>query len=102
MGKFPKAIARSFAKYCKAPPVVRCCLFSIAARIGTPDIASIGHAFLGADANGDGLISKDELEEELDDMDGYNWWCDPASGIDVEKVLRAADLDHSGGLSFTE
>uniref|UniRef100_A0A7S1MM73 Non-specific serine/threonine protein kinase n=1 Tax=Alexandrium catenella TaxID=2925 RepID=A0A7S1MM73_ALECA len=100
--KFPKHIARSLAGYANAPSVVRCCLLSIAARVGSPKMQAIGHAFLGADSNGDGLISDQELEVALGNMDEYKWWCDPASHIDVSEVLRAGDFDHSSGLNFTE
>jgi len=100
--RFPKAIARSLANYTSAPPVWRCCLLSIAARIGATDMEAIGHAFLGADSDGDGMISQADLEEALEDMDGYKWWCDSASKVQVEDVLEAADLDHQGGLGYTE
>lgn len=63
---------------------------------------AIGHAFLGADSDGDGLISDEDLEEALDNMDDYKWWCDPASNVDVAEVLRTGDLDHTAGLNFTE
>jgi len=100
--KFPKAIAQSLHGYASATSITRCCLHSIAARVGAPDMAGLGHAFLGADSDGDGLISDEDLEEALDNLDGLKWWCDPAAQVDVHKVLRAGDLDHRGGLSFTE
>eukprot|EP00413_Alexandrium_margalefii_P047737 CAMPEP_0204597886 /NCGR_PEP_ID=MMETSP0661-20131031/54034_1 /ASSEMBLY_ACC=CAM_ASM_000606 /TAXON_ID=109239 /ORGANISM="Alexandrium margalefi, Strain AMGDE01CS-322" /LENGTH=360 /DNA_ID=CAMNT_0051608585 /DNA_START=135 /DNA_END=1217 /DNA_ORIENTATION=+ len=100
--KFPRHIARSLSAFSNAPSIVRCCLLSIAARVGSPDMQAIGHAFLGADSDGDGLISDEDLEEALDNMDEYKWWCDPASNVDVQAVLRSADLDHNAGLGFTE
>jgi len=102
MRKFPKVIAQSLHGYASATSVMRCCLHSIAARVGAPDMPFLGHAFLGADSDGDGLISDEDLEEALDNLDGLKWWCDPAAQVDVDKVLRAGDLDHRGGLSFTE
>lgn len=100
--KFPRSIARSLSGYASAPSIVRCCLLSIAARVGSPNMHAMGHAFLGADSDGDGLISGEDLEEALDNMDDYKWWCDPASNLDVSEVLRSGDLDHNAGLGFTE
>eukprot|EP00928_Gymnodinium_smaydae_P045609 TRINITY_DN30380_c0_g1_i1.p1 TRINITY_DN30380_c0_g1~~TRINITY_DN30380_c0_g1_i1.p1 ORF type:complete len:505 (-),score=97.59 TRINITY_DN30380_c0_g1_i1:153-1667(-) len=102
MQRFPKEIARSMAGYVRAPPVVRCCLLCIAARIGTTDADSIGHAFLGADSDGDGLVSAEDLEVALSGMEGVKWWCDPASRVDVEEVVDSANLSHQDGISFTE
>lgn len=105
--RLPKTIANSFAQYIRAPPFIRCCLLSIAARIGTPDIAVIADAFLGVDTDGDGFISTQELEEELDkdsNRTSLSWWqCGrPAAAFHAADLLLAADLDHSGGLGFTE
>lgn len=100
--KFPKAIAQSLHGYASATSIMRCCLHSIAARVGAPDMPGLGHAFLGADSDGDGLISDEDLEQALDNLDGLKWWCDPAARVDVNKVLCAGDLAHNGGLSFTE
>lgn len=102
MRKFSRAIAQSLHGYASAASIMRCCLHSIAARVGAPDMPGLGHAFLGADSDGDGLLSDEDLEEALDNIDGLKWWCDPAARVDVHKVLRAGDLDHRGGLSFTE
>eukprot|EP00931_Biecheleriopsis_adriatica_P003549 TRINITY_DN105350_c0_g1_i1.p1 TRINITY_DN105350_c0_g1~~TRINITY_DN105350_c0_g1_i1.p1 ORF type:complete len:572 (-),score=106.06 TRINITY_DN105350_c0_g1_i1:40-1710(-) len=99
--KFPKRVARSLHNHTTAHPVVRCCLFSIAARTGAAD-SQLAHAFLGADSDGDGLISLEDLEEALSDLDGYKWWWDPVSRLRAEEVLAAANLDHRGCLNFTE
>lgn len=97
-----KEMARSLACYTSAPPVVRCCLYTIAVRIGTPNMAALGNAFLGADGDCDGYISHDDLREALEDMDGWKWWWDTSTKVDVDKVLATADLDHTGGIGFTE
>lgn len=101
--KFPRAIARSLSAYARAPAVVRCCLLSIAARVGDPDLQTLGHAFLSADTNGNGLLSHEDLEDALDNVDGLEWWhCDFPVRVNVGELLRAGDLSHHGGLNFTE
>jgi len=35
-------------------------------------------------------------------MDGFKWWCDSASKVNVARVLETADLAHRGGVGFTE
>eukprot|EP00928_Gymnodinium_smaydae_P031139 TRINITY_DN22958_c1_g2_i1.p1 TRINITY_DN22958_c1_g2~~TRINITY_DN22958_c1_g2_i1.p1 ORF type:complete len:644 (+),score=166.49 TRINITY_DN22958_c1_g2_i1:33-1934(+) len=92
------AMIRSLASYTSAPPLVRCCLLAIATRKDIPDRERLGAAFLAADADGDGRVSSEDLEEAV--RDARTWWWDP--DIDVHGLLRVANLDHGGGLSFTE
>lgn len=94
-------IARSLADYARVPAVTRCCLLLVAGRLGVPDLEALGAAFLGADVDGDGTISREDLADALEGMQG-SWWWNPAAQVDVDKVLEVADFDHSGGMSYTE
>merc|ERR1712066_670662 len=49
------------------------------------------------DVDGDGMISLEELANAV--KTSSNWW-DPE--IDVHRIVDAADLDHTGGLNFTQ
>eukprot|EP00930_Biecheleria_cincta_P045602 TRINITY_DN31431_c0_g1_i1.p1 TRINITY_DN31431_c0_g1~~TRINITY_DN31431_c0_g1_i1.p1 ORF type:complete len:593 (+),score=118.15 TRINITY_DN31431_c0_g1_i1:264-1781(+) len=102
MRKFPTRIARALARHNNLHPLMRLCLFNIAARTGAGSDPELGHAFLGADSDTDGLISISDLEQALEDMDSCTWWWDSARRADAAQVLAAADLDHRGGLTFTE
>lgn len=94
-------IARSLAGYASAPAFARSCLLVVAARLGTADLEALGAAFLGADVDGDGKLSREELTEALGTVSS-GWWWDPAVEVDVASVFEAADLDRSGLLGYTE
>merc|ERR1711862_395913 len=67
--------------------------------MGDEDIEAMGGAFLGADADGDGMIDSADLRKALADME--EWSCS-ARKVDVDRLMLVGDLDHSGGLTFTE
>jgi len=98
---FTREMADSLISYAQAPSVARCCLLIVAGRLGIPDLEQLGAAFLSADGNGDGKISREELEEALENVQG-SWWWTPSAEIDVDKVLEAADPDHTGGMGYTD
>merc|ERR1712072_1512445 len=100
-------IASSLSSFAAAPSVSKCCAMILAARIDVADSDMLGAVFLGADNDGDGKLSTEDLESALEDMSSAAtlWW--PWGGardvdVDVEKVLSEADLDHTGGISYTE
>jgi Ca2+-binding EF-hand superfamily protein len=67
----------------------------IAARLGVSDLERFGATFIRLDKDGDGMIMRAELEEALNDsQEGVS--------VNVDAVLEAADLDHTGGIGFTE
>jgi len=100
--RFTQDIAQSLASYASLPSIARCCLLIIAARMNIPNLEILGGIFLGADADGDGKLSLEDLAGALEDVQ-EGWWSWGATvDIDVEKVLSAADLDHSGAIGFTE
>jgi Ca2+-binding EF-hand superfamily protein len=70
--------------------------------MGDANIESLGAAFLGADADGDGMIDGDDLRKALKDMDERTWFWDSARKVDVDRMMLVADLDHTGGMNFTE
>jgi calcium-dependent protein kinase len=88
---------KSLVSYNEAPPIMRCCLYIIAARQGIPEFADFGAAFKSIDVDGDGKISAQDLASAVKGT--TNWW---EQGVDVNGVLEAADLDHTGGLNFTQ
>lgn len=109
-----KDMIRSMHGYIQAHPLVRCCLFVVAARTKVRDTEHYETAFLGLDSDCDGEISRDDLAGAL--KKPAEWW-DTAdlmsllqlngsgnSGpqFDPAELIDAADLDQSGGLSFTE
>eukprot|EP00929_Paragymnodinium_shiwhaense_P122796 TRINITY_DN9590_c0_g1_i1.p1 TRINITY_DN9590_c0_g1~~TRINITY_DN9590_c0_g1_i1.p1 ORF type:complete len:550 (+),score=121.71 TRINITY_DN9590_c0_g1_i1:75-1724(+) len=102
--RFDKDMVKSFVSYTAAPPVVRCCLLAIATRIGSADIDSLGHAFLSADEDGDAQLGDEDLSAALEDVEGWKWWDDwrAQTRLNVSEFLEASDLNHSGGLCFTE
>jgi len=84
---------QSLSAYATLPPLTWCCLYIIAARQGTPDLEEFGRAFVAIDADGDGIISRDDLAHAVSRWD---------STVVVDDVVKLADLDHTGGLSFTQ
>merc|ERR1712151_440883 len=95
--RITNSLTHSFAAFAVAPPVSRCCLHIVAGRLGIPDMETLGSIFLSADSDGDGVISKEDLEEALTDVQGC-WWWNPAAEVDIDKLIDAADFDHSGGI----
>jgi len=92
-GSLSVDMLQSLAVYATLPPLTWCCLYIIAARQGTPDLEKFGKAFVAIDRDGDGLISRDDLAHAV-----RRWDCTVA----VDDVVKVADLDHTGGLSFTQ
>lgn len=88
---------RSLAAYASAPPTVCCCLFAIAVRADVPDIEKLGKAFVSMDTNGNGKITRAEISAAVNRS---RWWWDPE--VDVWSLVKTADLDHTGGLNYTE
>jgi len=97
-------IANGLAAFAAAPAVARCCALLLASRLNVDDSETLGAVFLGADSDGDGMLSRADLEGALDNMSSSTWW--PWGGsqvnIDIDKVLAEVDLDHTGGISYTE
>lgn len=86
---------QSLARYPSAPPLVRCCLYAIAARQNIPDLERFGTAFLRIDRDGKGKLSPDDLAAALGRKS-------MPIAINADHVIAAADLDHSGEINFTE
>mmetsp|Transcript_97044 Transcript_97044/g.274867 ORF Transcript_97044/g.274867 Transcript_97044/m.274867 type:complete len:587 (-) Transcript_97044:63-1823(-) len=92
-------MVRSLAGYARAPAAARCCLFAIAAK-GADDPAELEEfaaAFLDMDGDGDGKVTREELDEAADDAVGC---CGPR--LDVDGLFGAAGLDGDEQLSYTE
>lgn len=92
-GALSTDMLQSLAAYATLPPLTWCCLYIIAARQGTPDLEKFGKAFVAIDTDGDGIISRDDLAHAVRRWD---------STVAVDDVVKVADLDHTGGLSFTQ
>lgn len=95
-GALSSEMLQSLAAYADLPPLTWCCLYIIAARQGAPDLEKFGKAFLAIDADGDGKISRDDLAKAIAGSRGW----DPS--VSVDDVVKVADLDHTGGLNFTQ
>jgi calcium-dependent protein kinase len=93
--KLSQEMIQSLARYPHAPPLVRCCLYAIAARQNIPDLERFGAAFLRIDREGKGKLSSDDLTAVL----GRKSMPIP---IKADHIIDAADLDHSGFINFTE
>jgi len=98
--KLTNAMAQSLVSYTKASSASRCMQLIIAARLGLQGQDDFGAVFLGADVDGDGLMSRDEISYALDGVD--RWWWDPAVNLDADSVLRASEMDETGGICYTE
>jgi hypothetical protein len=72
-------------------------LLAIAVRSNVPDQYHLAAAFKDADVDGDGKISQEDLSTAIERSS--NWW-DPE--IDTNALIDMADLDHTGGLSYSE
>jgi Ca2+-binding EF-hand superfamily protein len=75
----------------------------IATRVNVADLQTLGSFFLGADADGDGKLSQEDLEGALEDVQESWWgWGKDTIDLDAETLLSAADLNHKGCLGYTE
>lgn len=88
-------MVNSLSSYQLAPPVARCCLYVIASRLGISDLERFGATFLRLDQDGDGIIVREDLVQALSKFED-------GSSVNVDYILNAADLDHTGGIAFTE
>jgi len=100
--KFTQDIAQSLASYTTLPAIGRCCLLIIATRMNVPNLDELGSTFLGSDGDGDGKLSEEDISVALEEMQDSRWPWGSSVEIDVEKLLAAADLDHTGDISYTE
>eukprot|EP00927_Polykrikos_kofoidii_P024218 TRINITY_DN2206_c0_g1_i5.p1 TRINITY_DN2206_c0_g1~~TRINITY_DN2206_c0_g1_i5.p1 ORF type:complete len:551 (-),score=74.14 TRINITY_DN2206_c0_g1_i5:298-1950(-) len=102
MAKLTQDMTRSLAGFTAQPPVVRCCLFSIASRMVPPNLQALSQAFLHMDEDCDGIISHEDLRFAVEDVEGSSMWWTSAIDVNVDDVLATADFNHNGGLGFTE
>lgn len=93
-------MAQSLKAFTSAPSAARSCAMVVAARLGASDQESLGQAFIGADADGDGRIGREDLEDALANID--KWWWDSAVEVDADRLMDVADMSHSGGIDYTE
>jgi len=98
--KLTSAMAQSLVSYTSASSASRCMQLIIAARLGVQNHDNFGAVFLGADMDGDGLMSRDEISDALDDVN--RWWWDPAVNLDADSVLQASEMEGTGGMCYTE
>lgn len=102
-----KELAHSLVEYMAAPEIVRCCLLSIVARDAAhfpEELQQFRSAFLAMDGDGDGLVTREDLQEALGGIFGIQFsnLLGLMPELDVESFFAAADLDQSGSLSFSE
>mmetsp|Transcript_54608 Transcript_54608/g.97974 ORF Transcript_54608/g.97974 Transcript_54608/m.97974 type:complete len:654 (-) Transcript_54608:17-1978(-) len=87
----------SMTSFVSAHPILRLCSLILATRTDLLESDKIGSAFLSLDADGDGEVTAEDLREAFMDS---NWL--GLGLLDSDTILRAADFDQSGGMSFTE
>lgn len=93
-------VVASCASYLQAHAVARCCLLVVATRLGlgtTAEREELGRMFLAADVDRDGKVSREDLAAALK-AEGSPL----AESVDVEGLIAAANISHSGCLSYTE
>jgi serine/threonine protein kinase len=90
----------SLSGYQDAPPLVRCCLYVIASRLDIPDLERFGATFLRLDTDGDGMITREDLTQAFTELEKD--WPSECNSLDADTILDAADLNHAGGINFTE
>jgi len=89
----------SMVAFAGASPLIRACLVVIAARKGAyGKDAEISKAFIDADVDYDGYLSKEELRETL--TAGSSCW--KVSNAQMRQLLGSLDMHQSVGLSYTE
>jgi calcium-dependent protein kinase len=101
----------SMSGYIEVHLLVKCCLFVIAARTEVPNRERLEAAFVWLDSDCDGEISSQDLAGAMTKGQEWGEWWDTSDlmsllrgspSFDPVALVDAADLDASGGLSFTE
>jgi len=89
----------SLAGFAEASHVHRGCLYALAAKgADKPTMESLGQAFVQADTDCDGQISKEDLAKAV--AKAKSWWTwSREPEVDLDAVFKAADQD---SLGFTE
>lgn len=87
----------SMISYAQAQPVLKCCLFIVAARTDHDNQDLFSAQFLSIDTDGDGFISLLELDAALKAVNGLG-----ENRIEALELFDAMDLSHKGKVSFTE
>mmetsp|Transcript_88681 Transcript_88681/g.157013 ORF Transcript_88681/g.157013 Transcript_88681/m.157013 type:complete len:1165 (-) Transcript_88681:175-3669(-) len=99
--RFTSEMVASLVSYIKAPRVVQCCMLTVANNFGVADFDELSAAFLSADTDCDGKISRRELANALADAK-----CEekkPENGQeDLMGLLDEKDIGFNEGLGFTE
>jgi len=85
---------KSWEGYAKAPVLERKCIYAVVVRTIPSDLDQYQGMFIGMDVDGDGGISCKDLSKSTLLM--------AASHTQATDLFRAADLDGSGTISFTE
>mmetsp|Transcript_15257 Transcript_15257/g.32941 ORF Transcript_15257/g.32941 Transcript_15257/m.32941 type:complete len:635 (-) Transcript_15257:282-2186(-) len=92
-------LVKSMSDFSMLPLFFRCCLFVVAARLGTCEPARSGIAFSSADTDSSGLISMEELIDAFHSASVCGW---SSAELDATAIFEACDLNHDEQLSYTE
>jgi len=88
----------SMSDYSLAHPLLRAALLLLSARVGLPECDTrIRSSFLTLDKDHSGELSFEDLAHEIEAEAAWR-----APELDIMMVLEAADMDQSGGLSYSE
>eukprot|EP00440_Ansanella_granifera_P039509 gb/GFBE01042858.1/.p1 GENE.gb/GFBE01042858.1/~~gb/GFBE01042858.1/.p1 ORF type:complete len:630 (+),score=160.80 gb/GFBE01042858.1/:1-1890(+) len=92
----------SLAGFAEASQMHRSCLFALAVKgADEPEVERLGDAFVQADRDGDGKISREDLTNSINQA--KSWWTwSKEPEVDFDAVIAAADQDGTGYLSYTD
>eukprot|EP00933_Yihiella_yeosuensis_P081948 TRINITY_DN95650_c0_g1_i1.p1 TRINITY_DN95650_c0_g1~~TRINITY_DN95650_c0_g1_i1.p1 ORF type:complete len:719 (+),score=148.81 TRINITY_DN95650_c0_g1_i1:289-2157(+) len=97
-----EGILQKLIAYGDASDVTRGCLFAIAATgAEVPIEERLAGAFVRADYDGDGRISREDLVATLEDVSS-RWWKSSRDEVSAESILRLSNLGDFGPLSYTD
>eukprot|EP00930_Biecheleria_cincta_P012400 TRINITY_DN11612_c1_g1_i2.p1 TRINITY_DN11612_c1_g1~~TRINITY_DN11612_c1_g1_i2.p1 ORF type:complete len:689 (+),score=139.74 TRINITY_DN11612_c1_g1_i2:61-2067(+) len=101
-GLASEEVPKNLTGFAQASQVHRSCLFALAAKgADESDIEHLGQAFVQADFDGDGRISREDLSAAI--AQARSWWqWRKGPEFDVEAFFTAADQDKAGVLNYTE
>lgn len=92
-------VLESLKNYLSAQPVARCCSLVVVTRLGVGSPAEeeeMGSMFLAADVDRDGQVSAEDLALALEAA-GVS-----EAEVEVDDLVEAANIGHSGGLTYME
>lgn len=98
---FASDIIGSMTDYIGASPMARCCAFLLATRTLDQSFEQLRVVFMEADADNDGVLSSEDLANAFDAASALRLPAESSKRF-ADTLVQAADLSHSGHLTYTE